>query len=56
MTPTITYLATQAHIDDLRREAEHRGAVEARVRQMLRRAPPRQTVRRPHMIPAATHH
>lgn len=56
MTPTITYLAAQAHADDLRRDAEHRHAVEARVRQMLRRAPPRQTIRRRHLIPAATHH
>ncbi len=56
MTPSITYLAAQPHFDDLRREAEHRRAVEARVRQMLRRAPPRQTTRRPRMSPVASHH
>lgn len=55
MTPTIGYLVAQAHIEDLRREAEHSRAVEARVRQMLKHAPPRGMTRRTRLIPVAGH-
>jgi Heat induced stress protein YflT domain len=55
MIPSIDCLAAQAHTEDLRREAEHSRAVEKRVRQMLRRTPPRQTTRKRRMIPAAGH-
>jgi hypothetical protein len=55
MTPTNDYLVAQAHVEDLRRDAEHSRAVEARVRQMLRRAPPRRTTRRRRLIPLSGH-
>lgn len=60
MTPTITYLAAQAHRDDLLRNTRrHRGygdrGFEGHVRQMLRRAPPRQATRRTRPVPVAAH-
>lgn len=57
MTPTISYLAVQAHLDDLQRDARrHPRGYEARVRQMIRRAPPRQVTRRKRLVPVASHH
>ena len=46
MTPNLSQVAAQTRNDDRRREAEHDHAVEVRVRQMLRRTPPRQRTRR----------
>jgi hypothetical protein len=39
MTPTLSYLAVQAHLDDFHRDARRHGGYEARVRQMIRRTP-----------------
>jgi hypothetical protein len=46
MTRTLDYLAVQAHLDDLSHDARRHRGYEARVRQMIRRAPPRRVTRR----------
>jgi hypothetical protein len=57
MTSTISYQAVQAHLDDLYRDARrHPHGYEAHVRQILRRAPPRQVTRRRRMVPAVSRH
>ncbi len=57
MTSVISYQAVQAHLDDLYRDARrHPHGYEAHVRQMMRRAPPRQVTRRTRMVPVASHH
>ena len=46
MAPTLSYLAVQAHLDDLHHDAWRHRAYEARVRQMTRRSPPPKLIRR----------
>jgi hypothetical protein len=45
MTPTVTYIAAQTHLDDLYRDAQRHRRVEQRVRQMITREPSRQVTR-----------
>lgn len=56
MTPTLTSIHAQTHLEELRRSAQRRSRVEAYVRQMLRRAPPGRVTRRPRQVPLASHH
>jgi hypothetical protein len=56
MTPPLTYIHAQTYVKELRRGAHHRSGVEAHVRQMIRRAPPRQVTRRTRQVPVASHH
>ncbi len=56
MTPTLTSIHSQTHVEELRRSAQRRPGVEAHVRQMIRRAPPRQVTRRTRHVPVASHH
>jgi hypothetical protein len=55
MTPTLTYMHAETHMDELRRDAQRRSRIEGRVRQMIRRAPPRQVTRRTRQVPVASH-
>jgi hypothetical protein len=56
MTPTLSHLAVQAHLDDLHRGARRQRGYEARVRQMTRRTPPPKVTRRTRHVPLASHH
>jgi primosomal protein N'' len=56
MTTSLSYLAVQAHLHDLHRDSRRHRGYEARVRQMVRRAPPRQVTHRTHHVPVARHH
>jgi hypothetical protein len=56
MTPILSYPLAQAHIDDLHRDARRHHQYEEARRQMIRIAPPRQVVRRPHLAAIPSHH
>jgi hypothetical protein len=56
MTPSLSYLAVQAHLHDLHRPTRRHPGYEARVRQMVRHAPPRQVTHRTHHVPVARPH
>jgi hypothetical protein len=56
MTPNLTYLAAQAHIDDLHRDARRHHRHEEARRQMIRIAPPRHVIRRPRLAAVASQH
>jgi hypothetical protein len=55
MTPTPSYLAVQAHLDDLHHDARRHPGYEARVRQ-TRRGPHPKVTRRPRPVPHAIPH
>jgi hypothetical protein len=55
MIPTPSYLAVQAHLDDLHRDARRHPGYEARVRQ-TRRGPHPKVTRRPRPVPLASPH
>lgn len=62
MNPYLNHLVVQAHINDLYRDVQRsrtrprHGRLEARVRQMIRRAPPRRVTRRTRQVPVASRH
>ncbi len=56
MTPTLSYLAVQAHLGDLHRDARRHPGYEARVRRMTRHTPPPRVTRRTRHVPLASHH
>jgi hypothetical protein len=56
MTPTLSCLAVQAHLDDLHRDARRHRGYETRVRQMTRRTPPPKVTRRIRHVRLASHH
>jgi len=56
MTPNLTSILAQTHMEELRRSAEHRSGVDAHARRTLRRAPTRQVIHRTRHLPVASHH
>jgi hypothetical protein len=55
MFPALTYPTTQAHRDDLYRDARRRHRTEVRVREQLRRARPPTPIHRPRSTLIAGH-